>query len=223
LNFIKEPKFKSVFLKIEALREHFNSKGAKLSERTNANENINDHLNDLIKNIGCCLSITSTANESELDELETVLNSLLSLIIISPDENTELVTVFCETILNATNPNSSSHYYQHRFGLLKLRILGNLFHGLIGSSKNRYTAFLYLIKCSLIEKNLQHLPTNLDLVKKFLHAWQTSLEETQTLYRLMFETLSQMNESQSALNVLRELLSTYSKENASRGRDDAIK
>lgn len=206
---------------IEALREHFKSKGAKLNEKISLNDNINENLSDLIKNIDCCLYSTTAANEGELEDLETVLNSLLSLIIISPDENSKLVTTFCESILKAATPPTSSQYYQHRFGLIKLRVLSNLFHGLIGSSKHRYTVFIYLTKCSLSEKNLQYLPSKLDLVKKYLQTWNTSVDETQALYRLLFETLSQSNDSQSALKILNELLSTYTKENASKARDDA--
>lgn len=207
---------------IEALREHLKSKGAKLNEKISLSE-INENLGDLIKNIDCCLYMAPTATESELESLEIVLNSLLSLIIISPDENSKLVTTFCESILKSSNPNVNNPYQQHRFGLIKLRVLSNLFHGLVGSSKHRYTVFIYLTKCSLVEKNLQYLPTSLELIKKYLLTWKTSLEETQTLYRLLFETLSQMNESSTALKIVHELLSTYTKENASKARDDAHK
>ena len=48
-------------------------------------------------------------------------------------------------------------------------------------------------------------------------------EETQNLYRLLFEALSQMNDSQNALKVISELLGTYNKESASKSRDDAHK
>jgi hypothetical protein len=202
------------------LKEYFKSKGASLKDSANINDN-NQQLQEFIKNIGLCLS--SASNETELEDIEAVLNSLLSLIIISPDENTKLVSSFCESILKIEYPNHVSQYFQHKFGLIKLRILGNLFHGLIGSNKHRYTVFIYLIKCSLVEKNLQYLPANIDVLKKLMQTWQISIEETQYLYRLMFETLSQLNDSQGALHILYELLSTYNKETASKSRDDANK
>ena len=204
---------------IEALRDHFKAKGAKLNVQISL-ENINENLSDLIKNIESVLVLSNTANETELEQLETVLNSLLSLIIISPDENSKLVASFSDAILKS---QSSHKNFQHRFGLVKLRVLSNLFHGLISSSKNRYAVFVYLTKCSLTERTLEYLPTNLDQIKKFLQTWSATLEETQTLYRLLFETLSQMNESQKALKVLHELLGTYTKETASKAREDAHK
>ena len=48
-------------------------------------------------------------------DLEMVLNSLLSLIIISPPEKiTKLVTTFCESIVKAQLPE--------KFGIIKLRV-----------------------------------------------------------------------------------------------------
>lgn len=72
-------------------------------------------------------------------------------------------------------------------------------------------------------KNLQYLPIDLDTVKKYLQTWHSNTEETQVLYRLLFDALSQMNDSQNALKIVTELLSTYNKESASKSRDDAHK
>ena len=91
------------------------------------------------------------------------------------------------------------------------------------TSKDRYTVYVHLAKCSLLVKNLQYLPIKLDVVKKHLQTWQSNTEETQNLYRLLFEALSQMNDSQNALKVVGELLGTYNKESASKSRDDAHK
>ena len=96
-----------------------------------------------------------------------------------------------------------------------------MFHGLISTSKDRYTVHIHLAKCSLQVKNLQYLPFNLQVVKKYLQTWNSKTEEIQVLYRLLFEALSQMNDSQNSLKVVTELLGTYSKENASKSRDDA--
>jgi len=144
-----------------------------------------------------------------------VLNSLLSLVIISPpDKITKLVTTFCESIVRAQLPE--------RFGIVKLRVLSNLFHGLPpATSKDRYVVYLNLAKCSISARNLHYLPTDLDVCKKHLAAWSATLDETQALYRLLFECLAQMSDSQNALKVIIELLGTYTKENAAKSRDDA--
>lgn len=101
--------------------------------------------------------------------------------------------------------------------------MSNLFHGLISTSKHRYTVLIHLAKCSLQVRNLQYLPTNLDQIKKHFACWQSTTEEAQALYRLIFEALSQLNESTNALKFVIELLSTYTKETASKSRDDAHK
>lgn len=194
----------------EALREYFKSKNAKINESINLGD-IVENLNDLIKNLDCLYN----ADVQEAD-LEMVLNSLLSLIIISPPEKiTKLVTTFCESVVKA--------HLHEKFGIVKLRVLSNLFHGLMVNSKDRYIVYIHLAKCSLLVKNLQYLPTSLDVVKKYLHTWQSNVEETQTLYRLLFEALSQTNDSQNALKVLIELLGTFNKDSASKSRDDAHK
>lgn len=193
---------------IEALRNFFKSNKAKLNDSLT---DIHDHLADLIKNL-------DSLYNSELTEaeLEMVLNSLLSLIIISSDEKiSKLVTTFCESIEKAP--------LAEHFGIVKLRILSNLFHGLISTSKDRYTVYIHLAKCSLQVRNLQYLPIDLKVVKAYLDTWKSNQEETQILYRLLFEALSHASDSVNSLKVVTELLGTYTKENASKSRDDAHK
>lgn len=194
---------------IEALREYFKTKNAKLA--SSSSENIVENLNDLIKNLDCLYS-----SDIQEADLEMVLNSLLSLIIISPiDKISKLVTTFCESIVKAQ--------LHERFGIVKLRVLSNLFHGLMVNSKDRYTVYVHLAKCSLLVKNLEYLPTSLDEVKKYFKIWQSNTEEIQALYRLLFDALSQVNDSTNALKVVIELLGTFDKDSASKSRDDAHK
>lgn len=194
---------------IDALREYFKSRNAKLA--ASSSEHIVENLIDLIKNLDCLYS-----SEIQEADLEMVLNSLLSLIIISPsDRISKLVTTFCESIVKAQ--------LHERFGIIKLRVLSNLFHGLMVNSKDRYTVYIHLAKCSLLVRNLEYLPTKLDEVKKYFKIWQSNTEEVQALYRLLFDALSQMNDSSNALKVVIELLSTFDKDSASKSRDDAHK
>lgn len=145
-----------------------------------------------------------------------ILNSILSLIIISPEDICgNLVSLFSEQILRATLPE--------RYNILKLRILSNLFHGLISTSRQRFPAYIYLIKCSIAARNLQFLQMDLESIKRYLKAWQSTTEESQVLYRLLFEATAQMNDSKNALKFITQLLGTYTKETASKSRDDAHK
>jgi len=194
---------------VEALREYFVSKKAKLAPKPSPN--IVENLNELIKNLDCIY--TSDIQETDL---EMVLNSLISLVIISPsDKISKLVTTLCESIVKAQ--------LHERFGIIKLRVLSNLFHGLMINSKDRYTVYIHLAKCSLQVKNLEYFPTSLSVIKKYFKTWQSTTEEIQVLYRLLFESLSQMGDSTNALKVVIELLGTFDKDSASKSRDDAHK
>jgi len=194
---------------VEALREYFVSKKAKLAPKPSPN--IVENLNELIKNLDCIY--TSDIQETDL---EMVLNSLISLVIISPsDKISKLVTTLCESIVKAQ--------LHERFGIIKLRVLSNLFHGLMINSKDRYTVYIHLAKCSLQVKNLEYFPTSLSVVKKYFKTWQSTTEEIQVLYRLLFESLSQMGDSTNALKIVIELLGTFDKDTASKSRDDAHK
>lgn len=195
---------------IEALREYFRLKNAKLATKLNLSD-IVENLNDLIKNLDCLYS-----SDIQEADLEMVLNSILSLIIISPlDKISKLVTTFCESVVKAQ--------LHEKFSIVKLRVLSNLFHGLMVNSKDRYTVYIHLAKCSLLVKNLEYLPTSLSVVKKYFKTWQSNTEEIQVLYRLLFDALSQMNDSKNALKVVIELLGTFDKDSASKSRDDAHK
>jgi translation initiation factor 3 subunit M len=196
-------------------------------------DDIFDHLNDLIKNLDSIYHSVSDEND-----LEVILNSLISLVIISTNEKlSKLVTALCESIVKAPLAekfgivklrtsvffrSSFSFVKSYEFFLSHLR-LSNLFHGLMLNSKERYTVFINLARCSIQVGNLQYLSTDLDTVKKLLVTWKSSTEETQALYRLLFEALAKMNDSQGALKVITELLSTYEKSNASKSRDDVHK
>ena len=109
-----------------------------------------------------------------------------------------------------------------KFALVKLRTLSNLFHGLITTSKDRFTVYIHLARCSLNLKNLNYLPHKLDVVQKYLQLWNSKPEDVQALYRILFEAL-QIHDSQNAFKTIIELLSTYSKETSSKSRDDAHK
>ena len=91
------------------------------------------------------------------------------------------------------------------------------------NSKDRYTVYIHLAKCSLQVKNLEYFPTSLSVIKKYFKTWQSTTEEIQVLYRLLFESLSQMGDSTNALKVVIELLGTFDKDSASKSRDDAHK
>lgn len=197
---------------IEALREYFKSKNAKLT-LSNSEKDLNKNLVDLIKNLDPIY-----ASDIQENELEMLLNSLLSLVIIISvdDEISKLVISFCESV-------NKANLSVDKFGIVKLKVLSNLFYGLSATSKDRYTVYVHLAKCSIAVKNLQYLPHELDTVKKYFQTWNSSIEETQNVYRLLFEALAQTNDSAAALKVMTELLSTYTKDTASKSREDANK
>jgi translation initiation factor 3 subunit M len=192
---------------IDGLKQFFMSRNAKLS----SNDDVIESLSDLTNNLQCLFS--QETNESDL---EMVLNSILSLIVFAPEDRiARLVEKFCDSIAKAALPE--------RYHLVKLRVLSNLYHGLLQTSHDRYIVYISLAKCSLGARNLQYLPSNLDTIKKCLVQWKLQTNEIQTLYRVLFEALSLSGDSQNALKVMNQLLSTFTKENADKAKDDAYK
>ncbi|CAF4340610.1 unnamed protein product, partial [Rotaria sp. Silwood2] len=60
-------------------------------------------------------------------------------------------------------------------------------------------------------------------VKKWVKDWKVSTEQVQELYRNMHEAYAATGDSANALQLLLELLGTYTKETASKARTDAFK
>jgi len=192
----------------QELRAYLKNLGAEISEE-NSPKGIED---DLCKIIGVCDACFKDGQEPEV---ELVLNDIVSMMVFIPLERSEnIILAFCEKLCKAPS---------QKLGLVCLRALWLLYQQLEEKSPMRYHVYYHLIvlakqtdQIRLIFKDVEHLKQQLELCP-------TSNEQLQKLYRLLHEVLIKSNQSDQAAKIMIELLGTYTAENASQAREDAIR
>jgi len=195
----------------EELRQYLKDLGGSIAVE-NAPQGFVADLHEIIN-----VSSVSFKEENESD-IESVLNSIVSLIIQVPHTDTninKLVGLFCEKLVQTTEP---------KMGLISLRVLQNLFEGLGENKLLRYDVYFSLITIAGKTNQIHLITIDLDTVKTwFSGANGVSTEKFQNLYRLLHEVLLQTRNGGKASKVMIELLGTYTEENASQARSDAQK
>lgn len=151
--------------------------------------------------------------EGSESETEAVLNSIVSLLVLVPNEKAEpLITMFCQKLTKSVSK---------QLGLVCLRVLSMLFHGLEPSSPMRYTVYHALVQVAGQVEQIKSVFTDLDKMRVQLAPCKPNNEQMQKLLRILHEALLNSRESESASKVMVELLSTYTTENASQAREEA--
>ncbi|CAF1113174.1 unnamed protein product [Rotaria magnacalcarata] len=150
-------------------------------------------------------------------EMEMFLNSVMSLILLVPEDKINRpILNFSEAIINANLPE--------KYGPMKLRILTNLIYVVPErGNTDKYRILIDLIKCARNHRCINAVSVGLNQVKKWVKEWKVSTEQVQELYRNMHEAYAATGDSGNALQLLLELLGTYTKETASKARTDAFK
>jgi len=188
------------------LRSYFKSLGAEISEE-NSKEGLYRDLHQIIEACDLCFK------EASEKDVESVLNSVVSLLVMIPVERSEnLILSFCEKL---------SKVPTNRLGLTSLRVLSNLFHGWNVRSPLRFVIYYNLVRLAGQADNIQAVFTSIDKMKQWLADCGTSPEQYQKLLRVVHEALVECKQSELASKVMIELLGTYTEENASHARDDA--
>ncbi|CAF1180686.1 unnamed protein product [Rotaria sordida] len=150
-------------------------------------------------------------------EMEMFLNSVMSLILLVPEDKINRpILNFSEAIINANLPE--------KYGPMKLRVLTNLIYVVPErSNTDKYRILIDLIKCARNHRCINAVSVGINQVKKWVKEWKVSTEQVQELYRNMHEAYAATGDSANALQLLLELLGTYTKETASKARTDAFK
>ncbi|KAK4883147.1 hypothetical protein RN001_006466 [Aquatica leii] len=204
------PVFIDISLEEQAqeLRAYLKSLGAEISEEKSP-KGIED---DLHKIIGVCDACFREGQESEV---ETVLNDIVSIMVLVPMERAEnIILAFCEKLAKAPG---------HKLLLASLRALWLLFQSLDERSPMRYHVYYHLIQIANQTDQVRCVFRDIEYLKQqFVHCPPSS-EQLQKLYRLLHEVLVKSNQSEQAAKVMIELLGTYTAENASYAREDAIR
>jgi translation initiation factor 3 subunit M len=150
-------------------------------------------------------------------EMEMFLNSIMSLILLVPEDKINRpILNFSEAIVNANLPE--------KYGPMKLRVLTNLIYvAPERSNTDKYRILIDLIKCARNHRCINAVSVGINQVKKWVKEWKVSTEQIQELYRNMHEAYAATGDSANALQLLLELLGTYTKETAPKARIDASK
>lgn len=146
-------------------------------------------------------------------ELEGVMNSLLSLILVVSENRDDLIRKFCLKVAEANSEEPTS--------LSRLRILSILLNWLHERDPVRYDVFCTQIKVAGKAGMIDQITVSLDQVKSWLKMWEVDGEKARKVYRLLFDALTEDRQSEEATKVMVELLRTYSDENALEVKDDA--
>ncbi|UJR22002.1 hypothetical protein I4U23_025070 [Adineta vaga] len=150
-------------------------------------------------------------------EMEMFLNSVMSLILLVPEDKINgPIVKFSEAIANANLPE--------KYGPMQLRVLTNLIYvAPERSTGEKYQILSDLIKCARNHRCINAVSIGINQVKKWIKDWKVSTDQVQDLYRNMHEAYATTGDSVNALQLLLELLGTYTKETALKARTDAEK
>ncbi|CAG9791898.1 unnamed protein product [Diatraea saccharalis] len=189
------------------LRKYFKSLGAEISEEKSP-KGIED---DLHKIVGVCDVCFKEPNESDI---EAILNSIVSIMVSIPLERGEnLILAFSQRLTKAPGP---------RLGMVALQSLWRLYNNLEANSPLRYHVYYHVIELAARVGFVREVFTGVEQLRKEFANCPPSNEQMQKLYRLLHQVLKDQN-SELAAKVMIELLGTYTDENASYAREDAIK
>ncbi|XP_075972795.1 eukaryotic translation initiation factor 3 subunit m [Anticarsia gemmatalis] len=189
------------------LRKYFKSLGAEIAEEKSS-KGIED---DLHKIVGVCDVCFKEQNESEI---EAILNSIVSIMVSIPLERGEnLIVAFSQRLSKAPGP---------KLGVVVLQSLWRLYNNLEANSPLRYHVYYHVIELAARVGYVREVFTGVEQLRKEFAGCPPTNEQMQKLYRLLHQVLKDQN-SELAAKVMMELLGTYTDENASYAREDAIK
>ncbi|GBP69729.1 Eukaryotic translation initiation factor 3 subunit M [Eumeta japonica] len=191
----------------QELRRYFKSLGAEISEDKSP-KGIED---DLHKIVGVCDVCFKEPNEADV---EAILNSIVSIMVSIPLERGEnLILAFSQRLTKAPGPKLS---------MVALQSLWRLYNNLESNSPLRYHVYYHVVELAARVGAVREVFTGVDQLKREFANCPPSNEQMQKLYRVLHQVLKDQN-SELAAKVMIELLSTYTDENASHAREDAIK
>ncbi|XP_067931256.1 eukaryotic translation initiation factor 3 subunit M-like [Watersipora subatra] len=189
------------------LRCHLKSKGADICE--DGPEDFVADLKQLIKN---CTILWKSTEASEA-EIEAVMNSLISLVILVPDCD-EMVSLFCQAVA-ATDKKS-------QWDEVRLRVLLSLFNGFGDKSVHRLPVYSAMVKFAGHINLMSWIPADIKQVREFSELWGLSKVKSQELLRGLHDAYVESGQRENASKVMIELLSSYTENTASQAVDDAV-
>lgn len=190
----------------QELRSYLKSLGAEISQEKSP-KGIED---DLHKIIGVCDACFKEGDEAVI---ESVLNSIVSILVLIPVERAENpILAFCEKLTKAP---------KYELGMVALRVGWLLFQSVDEHSPMRYHVYYHLLQLAKQVDYVRFVYKDMEHLRAQFQACPPSNEQMQKLLRLLHEVLLECKQGEQAAKVMVELLGTYTAENASQAREDA--
>jgi len=190
------------------LREYFNT----LKPDFSAESSPRGYLHDLEDIIGVCEVCFEKEKEPEV---ESVLNSIVSLLIIAVPQANES----CPRLIDSLCKKLSAS--PKRLATVSIRVLQNLMEGLGKNINLQYGIYLSLITIAGAAGQISLVFSDITKLKSTFSVTTVGVERAQRLLRELHRVLVENRQSELAANVMIELLSTYSEETASQAHEDA--
>uniref|UniRef100_H2Z021 Eukaryotic translation initiation factor 3 subunit M n=1 Tax=Ciona savignyi TaxID=51511 RepID=H2Z021_CIOSA len=162
--------------------------------------------------------IISTAEiwkDTDGKDIEGVVNSILSLLFVIPiAQGSELVDLLCEQLFVGAENGKAP---------VSLNLLHNLFHGYPSKTAFLYKVYCTWLKVAKISRSIHLVPTNLKELTSWLESWDVGEEGKQNVLRLLYEAQMTCGRNKDASPTMVALLQSYTEDNASKAREDAIR
>lgn len=149
-------------------------------------------------------------------EVESVLNAVVTLLFelsMNQEESKSLINTFALNLAEKSND---------KLAPVSLRVVKNLHDGLFEYLDLQYVAYMSMVKLATKAKRLSEVFNNLDSVKSKYSVKTVGLDRAQNLYRLLNSSALECGKGDLASQIMIELLSTYTEENASHAEKDAV-
>ena len=132
---------------------------------------------------------------------------------VTGDKSDELILAFCEKLTKA--PDSSA--------MSCMKVLWSLYQSINENSTMKYHVYHALVILAGKTRQVDLVYTDMDTLKSQFTGCPPSNQQWQELYKLLHEVLRSCKKSESASQVMIELLDTYTTENASQAREETHK
>jgi hypothetical protein len=195
---------------ISQLHNYLNQKGANLPP-LEANADRFSSVKELIKG--------SKALAKSTDDIEEVLNSILSIVItFSSEEATKLIQTWSEVALSA---EFSGTGWQSNAGRI-VTVFSTIFHFYDQHPSLKFSIYKVLVELTGRAKLTKFLDISTSTLNSYFSEWKLTVEQQREVLRILHAALLSDNRPQQAAEVMSRLLQTYTQADASNAEQDAL-
>ncbi|CCD68723.1 COP9/Signalosome and eIF3 complex-shared subunit 1 [Caenorhabditis elegans] len=167
------------------------------------------------------IEICSTLNvlPSWSQDVDLVLNSISSLIVVVPGEK-------CEPVVDSFIKNVAPQFYKGTgwasHAGIAVRVLSNLYKGYSNFHTVQEKIFKALVDMCAEARLIGELECNLETLQDRFNTWKTPVEGQREILRAVHRALLVDQRVDQAAKVMTALLGTYTEKDAAAARDDAM-